>query len=191
MSTKDEEIRQQAEIFAKVLHIPYDKIVIKRTAISYKRNSEEFGEGFPSLPIPRYIIRNFAQDHLTIRKSLIEEIEELLAGYKIVNKRTNQEDTKDFTSLNAKLSRQISKRYMPREKPVYIDYPDSHTSEEYLEAKRIHGAIIDTMLKMGYALMLDGYTFYELGYEIDPYSWITFNMSQAYVIHRFIIGEQS
>lgn len=67
---------------------------------------------------------------------------------------------------------------------VYIDTHNSHTSEEYIQAQKIYKPVIVTMKALGYALSLDGKTFYKTGYELEPNSTTTFTMRQAYEVHR-------
>ncbi len=59
---------------------------------------------------------------------------------------------------------------------------NSPSTESFEEAKRYHQPVIDTMHALGYGLMLDGDTFYTLGYELDPLLSVTFTMRQAYSI---------
>ncbi len=58
--------------------------------------------------------------------------------------------------------------------------PDNKKTEE------AHKPVIEVMRKIGYGLMTDNETFYELGMELEPRSGITFSMRQAYVIARAI-----
>jgi len=63
---------------------------------------------------------------------------------------------------------------------------NSGDTTEYDEAVRIHEAVIGKMRTMGYGLLLDGETFYELGYELfygsESWSDFIFTMHQAYSI---------
>lgn len=58
----------------------------------------------------------------------------------------------------------------------------NHT-KDIEEIKRIHASVIKTMNNMGYGLLLDGKTFYKIGYEIEPRKHPTFTMTQAYEIY--------
>ncbi len=113
---------------------------------------------------------------------------DILADFDITEKRTMRKNAHDFTSLEAHLYTGIEKRYTPRKKPHYVDLPTGgHTSEEYQQAKRIHAEQIETMHKMGYGLMLDGFTFYKYGYELQPYEFErTFTMHHAYEIRSLL-----
>lgn len=52
--------------------------------------------------------------------------------------------------------------------------------------EKAHKPVIDVMRKIGYGLMNDNETFYELGMELEPRSGVTFSMTQAYVIAKAI-----
>lgn len=110
----------------------------------------------------------------------------LLEEYDITEKRSQVKNAKDFTSLEARIYSQIQKRYKPRKQPHYIQKNLGLTSDEYRQSMHTHVNEIETMRKMGYGLLLDGDTFYKIGCELEPYSGITFDMRQAYEIHRFI-----
>lgn len=113
---------------------------------------------------------------------------ELLSDFDITEKRTMRKNTRGFTSLEARLYRCIQNLYKPRKKANYIVTANGgRTSKQYEDAKRIHANQINTMHEMGYGLMLDGFTFYKYGHELEPYDFETnFNMHQAYEIHKFI-----
>jgi len=48
----------------------------------------------------------------------------------------------------------------------------------------IHKPVIKAMEKIGYGLLTDNETFYQLGMELEPRSGITFSMTQAYIINK-------
>ena len=114
-------------------------------------------------------------------------LEELLSEYNITEKRTGTTPKRDFTGIEARLYREIQKRYRQRKKPDYIKTPTANrSSKQYEDAKRIHGEQVKTMDAMGYGLMLDGFTFYKYGHELEPYDFEqNFQMHQAYEIHSF------
>ena len=118
-------------------------------------------------------------------------LEELLGEYNITEKRTGLSPKRDFTGIEARLYREIQNRYRQREKPDYIKTPTArHTSKQHEDSVRIHGEQVETMKKMGYGLMLDGFTFYKIGHELEPYDFEqNFQMHQAYEIHKFIQQE--
>lgn len=60
--------------------------------------------------------------------------------------------------------------------------PSDNTDPKLEEARIIHAPVIETMRRMGYGLLKDGETFYELGYETDLKLGLTFSMHQAYAI---------
>jgi hypothetical protein len=113
---------------------------------------------------------------------------ELLSEFDITEKRNMRKNAHDFTSLEARLYREIQNRYRQRKKPDYIvTATGGRSSKQYEDAMRIHADQIKTMHDMGYGLMLDGFTFYKYGYELEPYDFEqNFQMHQAYDIHRFI-----
>lgn len=113
---------------------------------------------------------------------------ELLSEFDITEKRFNRKNAKDFTSLEARLYRGIQKRYKQRKKPDYIVTKNGgRSSKQYEDSVRIHADQIKTMHDMGYGLMLDGFTFYKYGHELEPYDFErNFQMHQAYEIHSFI-----
>lgn len=111
---------------------------------------------------------------------------ETLNDFDITEKRTMRKNARDFTSLEAHLYTEIQKRYTPREKPHRIVSDGHTTSKELEDAKRIHPKQIELMDKMGYGLMLDGFTFYKYGHELQPYEFErTFTMHHAYEIYSF------
>ena len=114
-------------------------------------------------------------------------LEELLSEYNITEKRTGTTPKRDFTGIEARLYREIQKRYRQRKKPDYIKTPTANrSSKQYEDAKRIHGEQVKTMDAMGYGLMLDGFAFYKYGHELEPYDFEqNFQMHQAYEIHSF------
>jgi hypothetical protein len=118
---------------------------------------------------------------------------DILSDFDITEKRTMRKNAHDFTSLEAKLYTEIQRKYLPRKKPEYIDLvPRGHTSEEYEDSIRIHADQIKTMHAMGYGLMLDGFTFYKYGHELEPYQYeMNFTMHQAYEIHKFVMEPKS
>ena len=116
---------------------------------------------------------------------------EVLSRYDITEKVSLRRNAHDFTSLEARLYREIQNRYRQRKKPNYIvTATRSHTSKQYEDSLRIHGDQVETMKRMGYGLMLDGFTFYKFGYELEPYDFEqNFQMHQAYEIHDFVKSE--
>jgi hypothetical protein len=112
-------------------------------------------------------------------------LSDILEDYKIVDT-FGIADKRDFTGIEARLYSQIRRRYVARKPVKHIELNNSVTSEEREESKRIHSEQVETMKQMGYELMLDGDTFYKIGYEIDPYMNTTFSMNQAYAIHNFV-----
>lgn len=120
-------------------------------------------------------------------------LSDLLDQFDITDKRRLTKNARDFTSLKGRLYTEIQSRYTPRKKPHYISPVDGvHTSEEAEQAKRIHADQIATMHKMGYGLLLDGFTFYKYGRETEPFNYETnFNMHQAYEIHRLITAKDA
>ena len=50
------------------------------------------------------------------------------------------------------------------------------------ERELVHKPVIEVMKRMGYGLLTDGETFYQLGMELEPRSGITFSMKEAYAI---------
>lgn len=117
-----------------------------------------------------------------------EWLSDILDNFDITEKRTMRKNAQDFTSLEACLYTELQRRYTPRKKPQrFIQPDDTHTSKEYEDAKRIHAEQIETMRQMGYGLMLDGFTFYKFGYELEPWNFETnFTMHHAYEIYRFL-----
>lgn len=113
-------------------------------------------------------------------------LSDTLDQFDITGKRTMRKNARDFTSLEATLYTEIQRRYTPRNKPHYVNMPGGgRTSKEYEQAKRIHADQIETMHKMGYGLMLDGFTFYKYGYELEPWDYEqNFTMHHAYEIHQ-------
>lgn len=70
---------------------------------------------------------------------------------------------------------------------VTTDKPDI----EIDEIKRIHAPVVQVMERMGYGLLLDGKTFYKIGYELAPRKHTTFTLTQAYEIHRLLIEAEN
>lgn len=117
-----------------------------------------------------------------------EWLTELLSDFDITHKRSGTKNARDVTSLEATLYTELQKRYTPRKKPNrYVNDKKQHTSKEYEDSLRIHSKQVETMKKMGYGLMLDGFTFYKFGYELVPWNFETnFTMHHAYEIHQYL-----
>jgi hypothetical protein len=113
---------------------------------------------------------------------------DILERFDIVEKYTMRKNAKDFTSLEANLYTEIQRRYTPRKSPhILTPSHGTRTSKELEEAKRIHAEPTETMHRMGYGLMLDGFTFYKYGYELEPWQFeMNFTMHHAYEIHNFV-----
>jgi len=113
---------------------------------------------------------------------------DLLNEYTITDKRNVLHTSSSSSSLEARLYREIQNKYRQRKKPDYIiPATNARTSKQYEDSLRIHGEQIKTMEDMGYGLMLDGFTFYKVGYELEPYDFEqNFQMHQAYEIHKFV-----
>jgi hypothetical protein len=60
---------------------------------------------------------------------------------------------------------------------------EEQNTAQYDKSMRPYEPVISAMRAMGYGLMLDGKTFYKLGYELDPYLSNIFNMHQACDVH--------
>lgn len=114
-------------------------------------------------------------------------LSDLLAGYDITEKSPPYtKNRRDFLSLEARLYTELQKRYKPRKKLNYSETPNGgRTSKEYDNSNRIHSDQIKTMHDMGYGLLLDGFTFYKYGYELEPWNFeMNFTMHHAYEVHR-------
>ncbi len=122
-----------------------------------------------------------------------EWLSEILAEFDITEKRFNRKNAQDFTSLEARIYREIQNRYKPREKPDYIKVvtENGRTSKQYEDSMRIHSEQVEMMKNMGYGLMLDGFTFYKIGHELQPWDFEqNFTMHHAYEIHNYLAKEK-
>lgn len=74
--------------------------------------------------------------------------------------------------------------------PNDLEELPTNATPKYIEAVTIHKKIVVFMKTIDFGLMLDGNTFYKLGYEIKPKDHITFDMNQAYEIYYDFTSEQ-